>query len=270
MPVKGLIPHLHKDRTRVIHELVPLWKEKFGSNLVAIAADASYARGDDRSYSDLELEVFLDEMPPEGEDQYFQRIVDGMLIEAIYTTRENYLKRRVHDLREWYIAGSSRLIPILNDEFVLELNREIIESEPGIDQLDRQAVIQVFNLQESFGKVLNAIDDNNREGLGLLLFGAVLQALVMVSFLNRAPYTTFSMFIHESRSFSEKPIRFDELLDVIVYGTYQSHSGLQGLLLDVYEGFENILQMRALPLYNGKLDPTIPNILWENVVENDD
>jgi hypothetical protein len=91
---RGLKPHTHEQRHAIIQQLIPLFRQRFGDNLVAIAADASYARGEDRSYSDLELEVFVHEMPGEGEDPYLQRIVDGMLIEVMYHTAEEYLKQR--------------------------------------------------------------------------------------------------------------------------------------------------------------------------------
>ena len=86
--MKGLKKHSHQDRERVIRELVPLIKKKFGDNLIALAADASYARGEDFDYSDLELFAFVKEMP-EGKDmEGMSRIRDGMLIELIWTTRE--------------------------------------------------------------------------------------------------------------------------------------------------------------------------------------
>ena len=61
--MKGLKKHSHRDREKIIEEIIPLIKNKFGSNLIALAAQASYARGEDCPYSDLELIAFLKEMP---------------------------------------------------------------------------------------------------------------------------------------------------------------------------------------------------------------
>jgi len=69
MSPHGLKKHTHAERTSIIERLIPLFQRKFSSNLIAIAATASYARDEDVSYSDLELTVFLKEKPPKGEDK---------------------------------------------------------------------------------------------------------------------------------------------------------------------------------------------------------
>ena len=88
----GLKPHTRSQRLETAQVLVPLFERKFGDNLLAVALTASMARGDDQPYSDLELDVFLRQLPPQGEDRYLQRIVDGLLVEAVYYTPESYLQ----------------------------------------------------------------------------------------------------------------------------------------------------------------------------------
>ena len=61
----------------------------FGDNLIALASTGSFARGDDGAYSDLEATAFLTEMPPGKRG--VGRIVDGLLIELIWTTRQAWL-----------------------------------------------------------------------------------------------------------------------------------------------------------------------------------
>ncbi|HEX2208027.1 MAG TPA: nucleotidyltransferase domain-containing protein [Longimicrobium sp.] len=82
MPPESLKPHTRAEREAAATALIPLWQRKFGHGLLAVAATGSFARGDDRAYSDLELLVFLRDMPGPGEDPYLQRVVDGMLVEA--------------------------------------------------------------------------------------------------------------------------------------------------------------------------------------------
>ena len=97
MQPKGIKPHTHAERTAMIEQLIPLWQQKFGDNLLGIAACASYGRGEDQLYSDLEMELFVKQLP-EGEPAHYQRVVDGMLIEVLYRTPEQYL------LERWQIA----------------------------------------------------------------------------------------------------------------------------------------------------------------------
>ena len=61
--IKGIRAHSREERKAVVDQLIPLWKKKFGENLLGIAVSASVARGEDLAYSDLELDVFLCEKP---------------------------------------------------------------------------------------------------------------------------------------------------------------------------------------------------------------
>ena len=85
--MQGLKPHTREERLAIAHALIPLFEQKFGDNLIAVALVASGAREADRAYSDLEMTVFLHEVPTDG-DPYLQRVYDGMLIEVEYMTEE--------------------------------------------------------------------------------------------------------------------------------------------------------------------------------------
>ena len=78
----------------LINQLVEYWKMKFADNLLGVAVSASVARGEDQAFSDLALDVFLWEKPTNKEDYYLKRGVDGMLIEALYHTPNEYLQER--------------------------------------------------------------------------------------------------------------------------------------------------------------------------------
>lgn len=251
--MKGLKKHSHKDREKVIRELVPLIKKKFGDNLVALANDASYARGEDFDYSDLELFAFVKEMPACKEMEGMSRIRDGMLVELIWTTREWYLSKVKEVTEEWYIAGSDTLLPIINEEFIAELNSYRVEN------LKEKCFMELVRfwpqVQEATAKVLNAVTRKNRDGLPLLVFYMFNDMLVALSLLNRTPYTTMGKFIHEARSFPVKPARFDELLDLIVSGGYTNLSLLKELSIAVFEGFEEIFDKLGLEPYHTSIDP---------------
>lgn len=105
--LSGIRKHSREERMVVVDQLVPMWKKKFGDNLLGIAVKASIARREDQAFSDLELDVFLREKPEKREDQYFQRVVNGMLIEAIYFTPEEFLMERENIPMHWYLSRSA-------------------------------------------------------------------------------------------------------------------------------------------------------------------
>ena len=251
--MKGLKKYSHHDREKVIREMVPLIKKKFGDNLIALAADASYARGEDTDYSDLELFAFVREMPTGKDMEGMSRIRDGMLVELIWTTKETYLTKVKEVTKEWYLAGSDTLLPIINEEFIAELNRYQVENLR--EKCLKEAVRFWPEVQEAAAKVLNAITQENREGLPLLLYYMVNNMLVALSLLNRTPYITLARFFTRARSFKTKPDRFDELLEMIVAGNYTNLPLLKELTEDIFEEFEKIFDDLGCELYHTSLDP---------------
>jgi len=251
--MKGLKKHSHQDRKKVIQELVPLIKKKFGDNLVALAADASYARGEDFDYSDLELFAFVKKMPEGKSLEGMSRIRDGMLIELVWTTRETYLAKVKEVTAEWYIAGSDMLLPIINEEFIAELNTYTVENLK--EKCLKEAVRFWPKVQESTAKVLNAVTRENRDGLPLLLFYLLEHMLAELSFLNQTPYITMVKFIPQARSFPVKPARFDEFLDLIVSGGYTDLLLLKELSEEVFGGFEDIFDELGVEIYHTSIDP---------------
>lgn len=251
--MKGLKKHSHQERQKIIEELVPLIKKKFGDNLIALAADASFARGEDFDYSDLELFAFVRKMPRGKSMQGMSRIRDGLLVELIWTTKETYLARVKEITGEWYIAGSDRLLPIINEEFIAELNSYRVEKLK--EKCLKEAARFWPQVQESAAKVLNAVTHKNRDGLPLLVFYMLNNMLVTLSLLNQTPYITMSKFITQARTFTVKPPRFDELLDFIVSGGYTDLPLLKELTVEVFEGFEAILNELGVELYHASLDP---------------
>lgn len=251
--MKGLRKYSHKDREKVIRELVPLVKKKFGDNLIALATDGSYARGEDTDYSDLEMFAFVKDMPPGKDMEGMSRIRDGLLVEIIWTTEETYLKKVKEVTNEWYLAGSDTLLPIINEEFIDELNKYQVKNLR--EKCQKELVRYWSEVQEAVAKVLNAINQENHEGLPLLLFYMMNNMLVSLSLLNQTPYITLGRFFNQARTFKTKPEKFDELLDVIIAGNYNDLSLLKELTVSIFEGFETVIEKLGLEVYHTSIDP---------------
>ena len=254
--MKGLKKYSHEDREKVIEEMVPLIKRRFGENLVALAAQASYARNEDADYSDLELIAFVREMPEGKKVGGMGRIRDGMMVELVWMTKETYLAETLDVTEDWFIAGSDTLLPIINEAFIECLVEYRIENL--VEKCLEQAVRRWYEVQEAAAKVLNAVGKRNSTGVSLLVFDMYLHMLVVLAFLNRTPYTTFSQFIAESRRFETKPDSFEELTRIVTDGTYQNLSRLGKVVADVFAEFEEIFAELGAELYDDSVDPDEP------------
>lgn len=248
--MKGLKKYTHQDRQHIVEEILPQIREKFGDNLIALAAQGSFARNEDLDYSDLELIAFVKKMP-EGRHG-IGRIRDGLLIELVWVTREEYIAETLEVTKMWYLSASDQLLPIINAEFINEL------SEYRTKNLKEKCLAEAKRhwneVQESTSKVLNAIKAENRDGLPLVLFDMTLHFLISLSLLNQTPYTTFARFVSEARLFEIKPPKFDDLLDLIVQGAYNDLHHLENLIVIVFSQFEVIFENLGIELYDDQID----------------
>ena len=73
--MNGIKKHSHQDRSEFIDQLIFLLQRRFKDNFVAMAAEGSYARGEDKDFSDLEITVFLKKIP-KNSDWNIHKIVD--------------------------------------------------------------------------------------------------------------------------------------------------------------------------------------------------
>jgi len=255
--MKGIKKYNHEDRQKVIEEMVPLIKKKFGDNLVALASLASFARGDDTDYSDLEMVAYLKEMPKSKEPRGMSKIRDGMLIELEWTARDEEIKSTHEVTNDWYIAGSDVQKAIINEEFINEIN----DYKP--DNLKRKCLIRAachWNIvQEAACKVLNAVAQNNKEGISLLVFEMSIEMLKELAFLNQTPYVTFSSYISQAKEFKLKPANFDELIEVMESGTYTDLANLKRIVETVFSQFEKIFADLDFDLYYDNVDPNLPH-----------
>jgi kanamycin nucleotidyltransferase len=248
--MKGLQKYTHQDRQRIIEKILPQIREKFGNNLIALAAQGSFARGEDSDYSDLELIAFVKKMP-EGRHG-IGKIREGLLIELVWMTREDYIAETLEVTEDWHISASDKLLPIINAEFISELSK--YRAENLKEKCLAEAARHWNEVQESTSKVLNAIKAENRDGLPLVLFDMMRHFLVSLSLLNQTPYTTFARFVSEARVFAIKPAEFAYLLDLIVLGAYQDLPKLEKLIISVFSQFERIFDEFGIELYDEKID----------------
>ena len=250
--MRGLKRHSHDDRRRVIEEIVPLVRRKFGDNLIALAATASYARHEDIDYSDLELAAFVKTMPEGQRWGGVGKIRDGLLVELIWTTKEIYLEDTREVTGKWYLAGSDTLLPIINDDFVNELNGYRVENLR--QKCLTRAAKHWHEVQEATAKVLNAALASNRDGIPLLVCDMLRHMLIVASLLNQTPYVTFARFISQARDFKIKPADLDVLFDTVVQGTYQDLRALEKSVVSVFSQFESIFGELGIELYDADLD----------------
>ena len=250
--MKGIRPHSHADRERVLKELVPAFLETFGDNLVAVAAQASYARREDVAYSDLEIAVFLRAATPERPLGWTSTIRDGLLIEIWYTTRDDYIGKIKEVTDEWYIAGSDVIEPLVNAPFLEEMRALVL---PNLPEKCRRQVLKLWpGFQEDVTKTLNAIDAGNCDGLPMVLFYLMKDTLALAAFLNERPYTTLGRYIPQARELPLKPDGLDGFLDTMVAADYTDLAKLRQTVAGMFEGFERTIEAQGITLYPyGKL-----------------
>ena len=246
----GLKRHSHADRTHTVERIVPILTQELGSNLIAIAADGSYARNEDADYSDLEFMIFV--KSTKGLPFGFSRIVDGMLIEGIYLTEDQYYRTVIEPNPEWYISGSDTLHAVTNPEFIERITQHRITDLT--QKCHACAHSMLPEMQESFAKLFMVIEQQNTENIFPILFYALHCVLKFMAFINATPYKTLGSFITQSRRFTHKPRGFDDFLDVIVDGTFLDLSLLKQRAGEVFAGIEAYLaQVDHTPLYDSDL-----------------
>jgi len=258
--MKGLKKYSHKDRGKIIKEMIPLIKKKFGKNLLALAAQASYARNEDYAYSDLELIAFIKKKPRGKKWDGMGKIRDGLLVELMWTTKEMYLQHVREVTDDWYIAGSDRLVPLINKKYIEEINAYQVQNLK--EKCWHQAAGLWNEIQEGVAKVLNAIIKKNRDGLPLLLIVNYWWMLKLLALLNQKPYTTFAKGTTQAKKFKTKPAHFEDLTRLIIEGKYQNLPRLRKIIQQVFTEFENIFEQQGFDLYYDNFDPNKPSKPW--------
>lgn len=247
----GLRKYTHAQRAKLLQDLiVPMLRKELGTNLIAIAADGSYARYTDTDFSDLELMVFVRDKAnlPRG----FSKLYRGLLIEGLFITEEEYHKTIDEPNEAWYIAGSDRLLPIKNPKFIHRLQQYHVKNLAG--KCEAIALPLLNEIQETFGKLFNAISSRNHENLFLILADAVMVSLRLLSYINHKPYTSLNSMISEARKLKKKPKGFDEFLELVIDGRYYDLVTLGKCSRNLFSGIEDYFKQRyGRLMYDGDL-----------------
>lgn len=230
----------------VIERLVPWVQEKYGENFEGLGIDGSYGRNEDLEYSDLELIVFLKELP-EGRDLSIRKIVDGLLMEIIPDTKKGFIQKYMEISDVWYASGAGRLWPVVNESLIQEINsfRPMNKREKCMAMVTKRFT----RYQEITAKLLNNIKQENREGVPLIFFDMIKELLIILSYLNMTPYKTLGDYFIQARRFDIKPRGLDGLLDITVSGGCRDLSELEYAVRNVFSEMEEMLQERHLILY---------------------
>ena len=247
----GLRKHTHEQRTFIIKKrIVPLLKRELGENLAAIAADGSYARNEDTGFSDIEMMIFVKEKKnlPHG----FARIINGILVEGLFVTEEEYCKNTIEPNENWYISGSDVLLPIINRPFIDKIKQyKVTNSSKKCFSCAKDLL---FDIQESFGKLFTVIDEQNKENIFPVIADVVMQTLKLIAFINEKPYKTLSSFIAQAREFKIQPGGFDEFIQIIVDGLYCDFSILEECAKTLFAGIEAFFMRKmGRNIYNSEL-----------------
>lgn len=244
--MKGIKEHSRAERSKIVTLLIPILKKKYKNNFLALAADGSYARGEDKTFSDLELIVFLKHIPKDV-DWSVHKIIDGMLVVLVPETKESFIQKYFEVTRSWYVSGAGRLLPIVNDKLVNEINEFIPEDIE--DKCLGQIRLRWPEYQEITAKLLNSIKQKDINTIPVVFPVMFRDILAILSFINRIPYVTMSKQISTAEQFKVKPKEFDDLTKICVSGNYKNLKLLEQKTLKVFSFLENYMERKGQKLY---------------------
>jgi len=232
-------PHTREERTRLVDRLVDMHRRALGANLLGLAAQGSYARIEDREYSDLELVAFLDELPGDAERVDGEQILDGMFVDIVWTTKDAYIASVKEVTPIWHIAGSDLLAPLVNPALIQEIN----EYQP--DDLRARCLEQAAKrwhaLHEATTKVLNALARVDAPDLGRLFFSLLDHVLVVLAFLNAKPYISTSTLLEEALRLPKRPASLPELAAVATEGAHNDRARVETAITKAFAELEQLL-----------------------------
>jgi len=241
--MNGIKKFTHEEREKVLNEMVPFIKQKFGKNLLAIAARGSFARKTEGPYSDLELFSFLKKMPPGQKKLLYakmHKIRDGLSVELIWITEKTYINEVKEVTGSWFGVGSEKLLAVYNKGIIDKLRKYKIKD------IKSKTMNQAFALWPSIffssSMVLDITDKKDHEKIALALYHMFENMLNFLAFINQTPYTSSSKKILESRKFKIKPKDFSKLTTIIVNGNFRKYSEIKKFVLSVTKDMKKYLE----------------------------
>lgn len=248
--------HTRADRARIVDRLVEMHRRALGANLLGLAVQGSYAREEDREYSDLELIAFLKELPADEPRLDGEQIFDGMMVDLVWTTEDEYIASVKEVTDVWYIAGSDYLAPLVNSALIERINR--VQPDDLQARCLEQAVRRWPALYEATTKVLNTVEREDAPDLGRLFFSVLDHVLVELAFLNATPYISNSSTLEEALRLPKQPASMPELAAVAVEGAYTDRERVAKVVVAVLSELEALLTAEGAMLDVQEL--TLPRI----------
>jgi kanamycin nucleotidyltransferase len=249
--VEGLRPHTRADRAGLVAQLIELHRRQLGDNLLGLASQGSYARGRDGDYSDIELVAFLAEVPGGTNWADCVQIWQGILIDIIWTTKDEYVARVKEITPSWHLAGSDHLGALINEPLIEEINGHEVRDRRA--RCLAEAARHWPVTQEATGKVLNAVRRGNTANVGRLLFAMLDEVLIELAFINERPYDSASTALDEAASLRKLPRGFAELAALAVAGGYTDLDRVRRVAETVFAGMEELFAAEGVGLYQAEL-----------------
>jgi hypothetical protein len=86
-------------------------------NTIGVTMAGSFARGEGRPYSDVDLQRYVRQMPVKASETYYLRFIDGYLVSIKTTTLEDeYASLRIPQQAIWTIPGLRQLCILLDKD----------------------------------------------------------------------------------------------------------------------------------------------------------
>ena len=226
-------------------------ERQLGENLLGLATQGSYARNSDSDYSDLELVAFLRTVSKTTNWVSPVQILDGLFIDIIWTTKDEYIARVKEVTPEWYLAGSDHLDALINQPLIDEVNG--YEPQHLRTKCRSEALRHWPETQEATGKVLSAIQRGDAANMGPLLFAMLRHVLIELSFLNERPYESASRMLTEAEDLPKRPRGFDDVARIAKEGNYTNLERTRQAVEAMFEGLEELFSEEGIAPYGNEL-----------------
>lgn len=162
--------------------------------VLGFALVGSYARNENQKYSDVDLDIFVDELPP---DAYTLQLFNGKLVSLKYILlQDEYDSLTKPETAVWAVPGLSRM-QILQDETgqIEKLKQMALEFKWNTLQsaADKYAVEKLMKCAEEARKIMSGLNQNHESKVlyaawGMfkeLSFAVTVQAGLMIESENR-------------------------------------------------------------------------------------
>lgn len=141
--------------------LQPLIARFTQPGVIGIAMAGSYSRGGQDKYSDIDLDIFVNDLPG---DDYTLRIFDGKLLSIKYIRPADELDSLTRPERAvWSVNGLRNMILLADpngDLAALKKNAEDFKWEPLQPAADKYAVEQLAGCSEEAHKIMSGLEQD--------------------------------------------------------------------------------------------------------------